>query len=316
MQEQNLVSIDYFKVKERFADLINGFVYHGRQAVREEDIIELDPVLPVSVRQGQVAVFQGNVNILDLMRQVRVKCHVVLVALQNQAEIHYAMPVRVMNTDAANYYSQWKEARRVHRKAKDLTGSGEFLSGMKKGEELEPVFTMVSYFGKEPWDGPRTLKEMLELTGLDEEIQKMIADYPINLLEVRSWENLEWFRSDIREVFGFLKYAQDKEELKRFVEENKEEFSAMSEDAYDFVAAMTHTKKLQGLKREIKDKGGKYDMCKAIDDMVQDGREIGISTGLILAQKLIQDNRREELLRSAADPELQRKLMEEYALEI
>ena len=90
----------------------------------------------------------------------------------------------------------------------------------------------------------------------------------------------------------------------------------MSEDAYDFVAAMTHTKKLQGLKREIKDKGGKYDMCKAIDDMVQDGREIGISTGLILAQKLIQDNRREELLRSAADPELQRKLMEEYALEI
>ena len=88
MQEQNLVSIDYFKVKERFADLINGFVYHGRQAVREEDIIELDPVLPVSVRQGQAAVFQGNVNILDLMRQVRVKCHVVLVALQNQAEIH------------------------------------------------------------------------------------------------------------------------------------------------------------------------------------------------------------------------------------
>ena len=100
MQEQNKVSIDYFKVKERFADLINGFVYHGKQAVREEDIVELDPVLPVSVRQGQAVAFHGNVNIVDLMRQVRVKCHVVLVALQNQSEIHYAMPVRVMSTDA------------------------------------------------------------------------------------------------------------------------------------------------------------------------------------------------------------------------
>lgn len=59
-------------------------------------------------------------------------------------------------------------------------------------------------------------------------------------------------------------------------------------------------------------------MCKAIDDMVRDGvregRSTGIKTGIILAQKLIQDNRQEELLRLAADSELQRKLMEEYAL--
>ena len=302
-----------------FADLINGFVYHGKQAVREEDIVELDPVLTVSVRQGQAVAFHGNVNIVDLMRQVRVKCHVVLVALQNQSEIHYAMPVRVMSTDAANYYSQWKEVRRGHREAGDLTGNAEFLSGMKKGEKLEPVFTMVAYLGKESWDGPRTLKEMLDLSGLDKEIQKMIADYPMNLLEVRSWENLEWFHSDIREVFGFLKYAQDKRELKQFVEENKEAFSAMSEEAYDFLGAMSRTKELKELKREIRNEGG-YDMCKAIDDMVQDGvregRDIGIKEGIVLAQKLIQDNRQEELLRSTTDPELQRKLMEEYALDV
>ena len=77
-------------------------------------------------------------------------------------------------------------------------------------------------------------------------------------------------------------------------------------------------------------------MCKAIDDMVQDGvcegrdigikegkrigikegRSAGIKAGIILAQKLIQDNRQEELLRSTTDPELQRKLMEEYALDV
>lgn len=97
-------------------------------------------------------------------------------------------------------------------------------------------------------------------------------------------------------------------------------FSAMSEEAYDFLGAMSRTKELKELKREIRNEGGRYDMCKAIDDMVQDGvregRDIGIKAGIILAQKLIQDNRQEELLRSTTDPELQRKLMEEYALDV
>ena len=95
---------------------------------------------------------------------------------------------------------------------------------------LDPAFTMVVYTGREAWDGARTLKEMLNLTGLDRMIQKMIADYPINLLEGRSWVNLEWFRSDIKEVFGFLKYTQDKEQLRNFIEENQKAFSDMEEE--------------------------------------------------------------------------------------
>ena len=53
-----------------------------------------------------------------------------------------------------------------------------------------------------------------------------------------------------------------------------------------------------------------------MQDGVREGRDIGIKAGIILAQKLIQDNRQEELLRSTTDPELQRKLMEEYALDV
>ena len=30
MQEQNLAASEYFKDKERFADLMNGYVYHGQ----------------------------------------------------------------------------------------------------------------------------------------------------------------------------------------------------------------------------------------------------------------------------------------------
>ena len=266
------------------------------------------------------------------MRIVRINCRAILVALQNQPKIHYAMPVRVMNTDAANYHNQWTELQKLHRKNKDLTGSAEFLSGMKKEDRLKPVLTIVAYFGREPWNGPRTLKDLLNLSGLDPAIRKMIADYPMNLLEVRSFKNLDWFHSDIRQVFGFLKYAQDKTLLKNFMEENQKEFHTMDKDAYDLIGIMSNTKEFDSLKPTVSKKGGKYDMCKAIDDMIQDGREEGRKAGIaigrksgiqagrntlnILFQKLIQDNRQDELLRSIHDPGLQLKLLKEYSLEI
>ena len=68
-------------------------------------------------------------------------------------------------------------------------------------------------------------------------------------------------------------------------------------------------------------------MCKAIADMIQDGRtegwndgkregrSTGIDIGIILAQKLIQDNRQEDLRHAAEDSDLKKKLLEEYALD-
>ena len=65
--------------------------------------------------------------------------------------------------------------------------------------------------------------------------------------------------------------------------------------------------------------GGKFDMSKAIDVMVQEGRDAGLEAGRntmnILIQKLMQDNRQEELLQSTRDPALQMKLLKEYSLE-
>ncbi len=70
MQEQNRSSWEYFKTKERFADLLNGYVYHGIQEIREEDITELDPVIMRMGERGRMVC--GSVNIVDLMRKVRV----------------------------------------------------------------------------------------------------------------------------------------------------------------------------------------------------------------------------------------------------
>ena len=65
-------------------------------------------------------------------------------------------------------------------------------------------------------------------------------------------------------------------------------------------------------------------MCKAIADMIQDGRAEGQIKGKreginiinLLNKKLLQDNRQEDILRSVTDPEFQKKLLAEYALDV
>ena len=93
----------------------------------------------------------------------------------------------------------------------------------------------------------------------------------------------------------------------------------MAGDAYDLIQVMTNTKELKHLKPKTQKEGGKFDMSKAIDVMFQEGRDAGLEAGRntmnILIQKLMQDNRQEELLQSTRDPALQMKLLKEYSLE-
>ena len=57
--------------------------------------------------------------------------------------------------DAMEYDRQLAERARIHRRNRDLRGSGEYLSGLARRERLAPVMTVVFYYGEEPWDGSR-----------------------------------------------------------------------------------------------------------------------------------------------------------------
>ena len=77
--------------------------------------------------------------------------HVMLVAIEEQSDVHYAMPLRVMNADCAMYDRQWREIRKEHAEKKDVAGA-EYLSGFSKNDRLVPVITIVVYLGKDEWD--------------------------------------------------------------------------------------------------------------------------------------------------------------------
>jgi len=88
----------------------------------------------------------------------------VLLGIENQTDVHYAMPVRNAIYDALQYGRQVADIAAGHRRNKnDFSGknNGEYLSGFLKEDHIRPVITLVIHFGAEEWDGPLSLHEMM-----------------------------------------------------------------------------------------------------------------------------------------------------------
>ena len=86
-----------------------------------------------------------------------------LLGVENQTDIHYAMPVRNLIYDALQYGKQVSDITAENRKTGKKRSGGEYLSGFYKEDKLTPVITLVIHFGTELWDGPESLHEMLRV---------------------------------------------------------------------------------------------------------------------------------------------------------
>ncbi len=301
MSEKDVVSKDYLRNKERFADIINNYQFHGRQVIRPADIHECDPQksmpragsdgiarMSLDYESSQAVSLQKKSIVVtgDVSRKVSFQMKAAIVTMEEQSDIHYAMPVRVMVEDGANYHEQWNLIKKEHREKKDLQKDrAEFLSGFAKEDRLVPVYTIVLYFGEKPWQGPRCLKDLLDLEGLPAEIIEAVADYPLHILDVRRFEDYELFQTDLKLLFGFLQRDKDQKALRKYVEENRDGFSDLAEDTYDMISQFSHARELDK-KKFIYRKKGKVDMCKALEDMNAMSREEGQKIGLEEGQKI------------------------------
>lgn len=186
------------------------------------------------------------------------------------------MPVRAMLMDAMEYDSQLRKRRRIHRNKRDLKPGAEFLSGLTYNERLAPVCTITLYYGKEPWDGPQALHSLLDLQNVPKAMQELIPNYPLTLIEIYRYPDWENFRSDLREVFGFIQCSENMKKMQDFLDKNHEKFTSLSRETVDFLA---YTTGISSLTKISKNEQGGYNMCKAIDDMLMESRKKGIATG-------------------------------------
>ena len=285
MAEKDIAAGIYFENPVRFADLINAYFFEGEEVVQPEDIQELDTVeyAPAADRRRGT----NKKGYRDLVRRLYFGVQFVIFSMEIQNGCDYSMPIRVFNYDGSRYGKQLRKKRRKHREKKDLKGN-EFLSGIAKTDRFCPVVTLILCFGK--WDGARSLHQLMDMEGIPEKLRKSIVDYPLDILEAAEFEHLEYFQTDLKLVFGFIKYAQDKERLRYFIKKNRVEFENLAEDAYDLISVMSNTQELKRRKKE--DEGG-LNMCKAIDDMMTEAREEGRQEALTGLQGMVEDAREE-----------------------
>lgn len=275
-EEQDFTPKEYWDDEERVADLINVYLLEGEQWVKPEDIEEAD-----SSSFGVVKWFGRYVTkqkYRDIFRKVSLGARFAFIGIEDQGKVHFAMPVRTMGYDFLGYDRQVKRIARRHRKHKDLRESSEFLSGFSTADILAPTVTAILYFGDEPWNGPRSLKDMMRLEDFPESFRKLVNDYPLHIIDVKRFDHSDRFKTDLRLIFGFLQRHGEKDRLNDFVQANESEFRELEEDAFALMAAMSHTEELMKFRSKNR-KGGKVDMCKALEDMMQEAKELGISAG-------------------------------------
>ena len=260
-----------------FADAFNQFLYHGDQKIDPARLTELDTteiVIPYGASGAGVPEqkYRDVLKLLYAMTDGRTAYCVV--GIENQAEIHYALPVRNGVYDFLHLSHQVSEAASAHRQAmkelksersddpqeKEDPTDGEFLSGFWKTDRLIPVVTLVIYFGSDSWNAPLTLKEMYSST--DSVILAHAPDYHVNLISPRemSDDEINEFHSNLREVMLYIKYSKDKKTLNKVVKEDIK-FQSMERQAAEVINVVT------GSKLKYPEGKGDVNMCLAIQQM-------------------------------------------------
>jgi len=253
----------FFEDNRRYADIINGIGCDGIQLVKDTDLMEADPTARKKSR--------------DILRKVALGMNFAIVGIENQEEVDYRFPLRNMHYDVSRYQRQaGKIAKEVRANPQDLK-PGEYMYGFKKDSKLNPLITFVLYTGEEAWDGPTCLHDILDFTDIPDKLKNMAADYKVNIIDIRQFENTDMFQTDVKQVFDFIRCSNDKEKLLNLVK-NDEYFQQMDNDAFDVVTKYTNSRGIVKMK-EYEVEGGKKNMCKAITDLIEDGKEAGREEG-------------------------------------
>ena len=144
-----------------------------------------------------------------------------ILRLENQSKIHYAMPLRHMIGDAFSYLKEYKELEAKNKKYKNYKTKHEFLSKFQKTDRLHPIVTICIYYGEDEWDGPRSLIDMLDIP---EEFESFISDYKFNLIELRKSESLKFQNEDVKTIFDICRFIYNRNMIKLIISTKKKQY--------------------------------------------------------------------------------------------
>lgn len=204
-----------------------------------------------------------------------------------------------------DFSSYDRNIRKEKAKNKRLKREPDYAAELWPDQKLCPVITLVLYFGTEPWSGPTSLHDMLDLP---EELKEYVPDYKINLVQVAFLpdETIAQFQSDFQIVAEFFKAKRlgNSNQLRY----NQKKWNHVAE-LLDFFQTFTGQRKYEKIRQEMIERSRKENitMDPIFDTVWKEGLEEGTRNGISAVVETYQEfhRTREELLN---------KLMEKFSL--
>ena len=290
MSDKDTVTKDYMQDKETFADAFNFLLYGGRQVIKPEQLRPLDTtsiVLPYG-EDGKPVPIQKYRDVLKIVTAMEDdKATYLLLGIENQSEIHYAMPVRNMLYDAIQYVAQVEDTAKSHKTGDKMPETrAEFLSGFYKTDRILPVITLTIYFGADEWTAPKDLHGMLSA---DEEILKFVDNYHLHLIAPAEIADSDFtkFHTELSLALKFIKKSNNKNRLMEMINEDAS-FRSVSKKTADLVNIVTKSNLHYDNREET------IDMCEAIQGIRDDARAEGREEGREECREIGREEGREE----------------------
>ncbi|SDJ59855.1 Putative transposase, YhgA-like [Lachnospiraceae bacterium G41] len=167
-----------------FADIMNVFLFGGKQVIREEQLENSKDRSQYKV-DGKLHEQERDVSKFYNGKEMRIA----FLGIEHQNYEDTYMPLRVISYDGSAYRAQLLK--------------GNEQGGYKKKTKPFPVITLILYFGTKHWSQGKSLYEVIDVP---EEIKGYVNDYKINLLEVAflEEEDINKFQSDFKIIADYF----------------------------------------------------------------------------------------------------------------
>ena len=178
MREKDIAEKALENYNEVFADIVNALVFDGEEIVKGTELEQVIPKGAYNDSEGEI--HEQERDVVKAWKNGTIR--IALLAMENQTDVDYDMPLRVISYDGASYGTQVNS---------------------KIQKKRYPVITLVLYFGDGPWNGPRSLKERLTIP---EKAERFVNDYKLHIIEIGrlSREEIERFQSDFRVIAEYF----------------------------------------------------------------------------------------------------------------
>jgi len=311
MGKKEISIIECLRNRARFADLCNAKLYEGKQIIRPEELELVDSrenlILPTKDGKNK-----GIERAHDLAMRWRRKVLLMIIPLEHQSKVHYAMPVRKMLTDGLVYIRQIQELYE-NRGDKEYTEE-EFLSRFRKEDKLIPVIPIVFSCGLEEWDASTDVHGMIDWSLFEErtQLKRLVPNYHFNLVDINDDSYIDKLSTDLQILFSVVKYKKNKKKIKEYITNST---IRLPRDIY---YAIVNVFGLSRLPEEVLEKKESDDMSNALLELIEDERMEGRNEErqnlFSLIQAMAENGERDEIVRLATDVEFFRKKQAQYQI--